>query len=72
MKKILLGTIVGIAAGYAFFRYKQDGSWDGLCDELHSMANKTKRDAKNMFDKGMNEAEYVKDEIGKEFEDNNM
>lgn len=68
MKKILLGTIVGIAAGYALFRYKKDGSWDGLCDEFQSLANKTKRDAKNLFDKGKNQVDYIKDEIEYEFD----
>lgn len=68
MKNLLLGTLVGMAAGYALFRYKNDGSLDGLCDELNSFANKTKRDAKNLFEKGKNQAEYVKDEVEYEFE----
>ena len=68
MKKVLIGTAIGLAAGYAIYKLAQQGKLDCLCDDVNKFAGKTKRNFKNMVDTGKNQAEYIKDRIEYEYE----
>ena len=68
MKKLLVGTAIGIAAGYAVYKMAQQGKLDCLCDDIDKYSKKAKRNLKTIVDAGKNQAEYVKDRIEYEYE----
>ena len=68
MKKILIGTAVGLAAGVVLYKLYQQGKLDGLCDDVNKFAGKTKKNFKNLVDVSKNQAEYVKDRLEYQFE----
>jgi len=61
MKKVLLGAALGAAALYLVKRSKEDGGLEKMCDEMKDYAGKVKKNAKDTWDKGVNQAEYLKD-----------
>jgi len=61
MKKLLLGAILGVGAACAYRTMKENGQLDKLADEVNDVASKAKRKIKDSLDKGMNQAEYLKD-----------
>jgi len=64
MNKFIIGVVLGTAMGFCARRLQEKGYLDGMCDAMSDFASKAKRDVKNVMDKGMNEAEYVKDRAG--------
>ena len=63
MKKIILGTVAGIAAGYYFRKMQERVNFKEMCDDINGIGYKTKKKMKNMINKGMNEADCIKDQI---------
>lgn len=68
MKKVLIGTALGLAGAYAVYRLHKNGAFDGVYDNLNVLKSKTKRNIKNAVDVGINQAEYIKDRIEHEFQ----
>lgn len=62
--KFIIGAAVGVAAGYAIARMQEKGYFDDVCDNLNDFAATTKKNAKNLIDKGANELEYIKERAG--------
>lgn len=61
MKNLFLGAALGAAALYLVQRSKEDGGLEKMCDEMKDYAGKVKKTAKDTWDKGVNQAEYVKE-----------
>lgn len=61
MKKLFIGAAVGAALAYLFIKSQEDGGLDKLCDDVKDYSGKMKRNAKNAWDKGVNQAEYLKE-----------
>ncbi|NDV60069.1 hypothetical protein [Bacteroides sp. 519] len=61
MKNLLIGAALGAAAFYLFKRSQDEGGLDKMCDEMKDYAGKVKRNVKDTWDKGVNQAEYVKE-----------
>lgn len=61
MKGFFVGAVVGAAALYFYQRCKEEGGLDRMCDDAKGFASKVKKDVKNTWDKGVNQAEYVKE-----------
>ncbi|NDV79969.1 hypothetical protein [Dysgonomonas sp. 511] len=60
MKKIIAGAVVGLAASFVAYRLYKQGKFDGMYEDLHKFADKTKRDLKNVVDVSKNQVEYLK------------
>lgn len=63
MKRLFIGAAVGAALAYLFMKSQEDGGLEKLCDDVKGYSGKVKRDAKNAWDKGVNQAEYLKDRV---------
>ncbi|GEM_PF-2176064 len=61
MKGLFLGVALGAAVLYLVQRSKKDGGLDKMCDEMKDYAGKVKRNVKDTWDKGVNQAEYMKE-----------
>ncbi|MBK5721091.1 YtxH domain-containing protein [Dysgonomonas sp. Marseille-P4677] len=68
MKKVLIGTVIGVGVSYALYKLYQQGKLDGICDDMSRFAIKTKRNLKNVVDVGKNQAEYIKERVEHEFQ----
>ncbi|NDW19732.1 hypothetical protein D0T53_12540 [Dysgonomonas sp. 216] len=64
MKKIVLGALVGAAAGYCIRKLQEQGKFDSISDKMHNFKYKAKRNANIAMDLAKSEAAYVKDKIG--------
>jgi len=64
MKKVVLGTLLGVGAAYVYHHMKENGQLDKLADEVNDFTSKTKKKIKDTIDAGVNEVEYVKDRAG--------
>ncbi len=63
MKKVILGTIAGIATGYFLRKIQERAYFHEMCDDISGLRFKAKKKFKNAMDRGMNEAEYIKDQV---------
>lgn len=63
MKNLLIGMVVGVVTGYVLRKLEDDGKFHWIHDDLHCMAAKAKRDARNLIDSSLNEAEYVAERV---------
>lgn len=63
MKKIILGTVAGIAAGYFFRKIQEKETFKEMCDNINGLGHRAKRTLKDTFNKGLEEADCVKDQI---------
>lgn len=61
MKKIVLGTVAGIAIGYFFRKIQQKGNFKKMWDDINGIGYKTKRKVKAVIDKKTNEANLIND-----------
>lgn len=68
MKKILIGTAIGLAAGVVIYKLYQQGKLDGVCNDMNKFTGKTKKNFKNLVDVSKNQAEYVKERLEYGFE----
>ncbi len=53
MKKIILGTIAGIAVGYFCRKIQERANFKEMCEEINDMGYKTKKKLKNALNKGI-------------------
>jgi len=60
MKKFIFGIVLGAIAGYYYREIKERGDFDQLTDDVNDIANRAKRDLKNVVDKGKNQVESLK------------
>jgi len=63
MNKMMIGAAVGLAAGYAVAKMKEEGYFDKLSQDVNDMAGKAKRKAKYAWDKGANEMECMRGQV---------
>lgn len=63
MKKLLLGTIIGIGAACLYRNMKENGQLDRLTEEANDLACRAKTKLKDSLEKGLYKAEEVKDEV---------
>lgn len=61
MSKFIVGTTVGLAIGYMIAKMKDEQFMEKVNDEMTDFTAKAKKKAKDLLNKGQNEAEYVKD-----------
>ena len=65
MKRVVLGTAIGAAAGvtlgYLARMAYEKGYFDHISDSIHEFAFKTKKKIKDAVDSCQNEMEYLKD-----------
>ena len=61
MKKLLIGAIAGIAAGYYIRKMQEEHKFDPIIDRANDLAAKAKKKAKDVADLAQNQAEYLKD-----------
>lgn len=63
MKKIILGTIAGIATGYFLRKIQEKANLKEMYNEFNNMGHKTKRKMKGAINKGLIKADGIKDQI---------
>ena len=63
MKKIILCTVAGIAIGYFCRKIREKADIKEICDDINDLSYKTRKKFKNVINKGLNEADCVKDQL---------
>lgn len=61
MNKLVVGTALGVAVGYAVAKMMDQEFMEKVSDNVHDFAAQAKKKAKDVWDKGENEVEYMKD-----------
>jgi hypothetical protein len=51
MKKIILGTVAGIAAGYFIRKIQERANFKEMCNGINDMGYKTKKKLRNALNK---------------------
>jgi len=64
MNKVIIGAIIGVAAGYAVSKMNNKGQFDHMGENLNKMTSKAKKKIKDVMDSGKNQVEYLGDRIG--------